>query len=76
MADRLPRVTADQVLRALRRDGWHPDDQSGSHISLRHPQRPGYVTVPYHRRRTLKLKTIASIVRQAGLTVNEFRELL
>ncbi len=76
MPGRRPRVTPDQVLRALRRDGWVIDEQEGSHIALRHPGKPGYVTVPYHRGRTLKLKTLTSILRQAGLTVDEFRALL
>lgn len=76
MAARLPRVTAEQTLRALRRDGWFLSRQSGSHAMLRRPEREGRVTVPLHRGRTLKLGTIASIIEQAGLTTEEFLELL
>ena len=76
MAGRLPGVTADEVLRALRRDGWYIDEQEGSHVSLRHPRKRGYVTIAYHRGRILRLKTLTSILRQAGLTVAEFRSLL
>jgi predicted RNA binding protein YcfA (HicA-like mRNA interferase family) len=71
MPGRLPRVTAEQMLRALRRDGWLVDDQEGSHIALRNSRKPGYVTVPYHRGRTLKLKTLTSTLRQARLAVDE-----
>ena len=46
VAGRLPRVTPEQVLRALRRDGWLIDEQEGAHIALRHTGKPGYVTVP------------------------------
>lgn len=76
VADRLPRVTSDEVLRALARDGWFISRQSGSHAVLRHPTRRGRVVVPRHRGKTLKLATIASILEQAGLSAEEFRELL
>ena len=75
MSEWLPRVTADQVLRALRRDGWYIEDQEGSHIALLHFRKKGAVTGPYHRGRTLRLETLNSILRQAGLTVAEVRRL-
>jgi len=76
MAQRLPRVTSEQVLRALNRDGWFVSRQSGSHAILRHSTKQGRVTVPRHRARTLKLATVASIIHQAGLTTEEFGRLL
>jgi predicted RNA binding protein YcfA (HicA-like mRNA interferase family) len=72
----LPRLTAAELLRALRRAGWQRDHQRGSHIYLRHPQRPGLVTVPMHSTRILRLKTLESIMEQAGLSVDELRDLL
>lgn len=45
-----PRVTAEQVLRALRRDRWEERKTSAtSHRHLTHPVKPGVVAVPYHR---------------------------
>jgi predicted RNA binding protein YcfA (HicA-like mRNA interferase family) len=76
MPPRLPRTTADEVLRALHRDGWFESRQSGSHVILRHPAKAGRITVPRHVRKTLKLATIASIIQQAGLTRDEFVRLL
>jgi len=76
MADRLPRITAAELLRALRRAPWYEDHQRGSHVYLRHPERPGLVTVPTHAGRTLRLKTLESILDQAGLSVDELRALL
>lgn len=76
MAHRLPRATAEEVLRALRRDGWFVSRHSGAHVILHHPTKRGRVTVPAHRGKTLKLATVASIIEQAALTVAEFRELL
>lgn len=76
MADRLPRANAEEVLRALARDGWFIARQSGSHVVLRHNSKPGRVVVAYHRRKTLKPATMASILGQAGLSPEEFRRLL
>lgn len=76
MSPRLPRITADEVLRALRRDGWHASSQSGSHVKLRHPVKHGHVVVPKHVGRALKPKTLQVILDQAGLTADELRALL
>ena len=45
---RLPRVNAREILRVLRRDGWEVEATAGSHVQLRHPTKPGKVTVPFH----------------------------
>lgn len=71
---RAPRVTERQVLAALARDGWYIERQSG-HIVLRHGEKPGTVAIPRHRG-TLKSGTVHGIIRQAGLTVDEFIALL
>jgi predicted RNA binding protein YcfA (HicA-like mRNA interferase family) len=72
---KLPRATAAEVLSALARDGWYRSSQSGSHVILRHPAKPGRVPVPFHRG-TLKTGTLANILDQAALTADEFRDLL
>lgn len=64
------------MLRALCRDGWVVERQSGSHAQLRHSTKPGLVTVPRHAGVILSPKTLASILEQAGLTADELRDLL
>jgi predicted RNA binding protein YcfA (HicA-like mRNA interferase family) len=76
MAARLPRITADQLVRALQRDGWVLDRQAGSHAHYEHPTKPGIVTEPMHRGRILEPKTLASALAQAGLTPDDLRRLL
>lgn len=73
---RLPRITAADLLRALRQDGWSSVRQRGSHIQLRHPAKPGLVTVPQHAGAIIKPGILQGILEQAGLTVDEFLELL
>ena len=75
MSGRLPAVTARQVLRVLRRDGWIEVRQAGSHVQLQHPSKSGRVTVALHRG-DLPTGTLRSILRQAGLSWDEFRRLL
>lgn len=76
MSPRMPRITATELIRALRRDGWQQVRQSGSHMILKHPNKPGRVTVPIHINKILRLQTLESILEQANLTVEELIELL
>jgi predicted RNA binding protein YcfA (HicA-like mRNA interferase family) len=74
---RAPRIAGEAALRALLRAGWVESRRAGSHVILHGPcDRPGRVTVPVHAGRILKQGTLASILRQAGLTMEEFRDLL
>ena len=41
-------MTIREILKVLRKDGWYTTNQEGSHISLKHPTKPGKVTVPNH----------------------------
>jgi len=74
---RLPAVSGTNVVRALRRAGFRVDRIVGSHHMMLHPtDRRRAVTIPVHSNRDLKPGTLRAIVRQAGLTVEEFVELL
>lgn len=73
---RMPRVTGAQLVRALKRAGWFVTHQLGSHTYLRHPDRIGIVTVPVHARRIMKPKVLTTILKQAGISADELREML
>jgi len=60
------RLTAREVVAALRADGWVLARTKGSHAQYRHPARPGLVTVPMHPG-DLPAGTLRSIERQAGI---------
>ena len=72
MSPRLPRVSGDEVVRVLQRAGSDPVSQRGSHRKLRHPD-GRIVIVPLHRE--LATGTLASILRQAGLSAGDFEAL-
>ena len=76
MNERLPVVTARDVIRALGRAGFIVSRTSGSHCRLIHATDSARkVTVPVHSG-DLKRGTLRSIIAQAGLTVAEFSALL
>ena len=56
--------------------GWQEVRRRGSHVILHHASRPGRVTVPVHAGVILKPKTLLSILEQAGVSVEEFLNLL
>ncbi len=77
MTARLPAVSARQMLRALERAGFSVVRSSGSHHYLIHRTDPSRRTVvPYHAARDLPRGLVRAILRQAGLSAEEFRKLL
>ncbi|MDQ4039135.1 MAG: type II toxin-antitoxin system HicA family toxin [Actinomycetota bacterium] len=63
------------VLRALTSIGFVHVSTKGSHAKLVHPDGQ-MVVVPMHGGRDVPRGTLGSILRQAGLSVAEFRTLL
>jgi len=69
---KVPSLPYDRIIRALQRDGWVVVRQKGSHIRLlKHtPAETLKLTVPAHR--PIKRSTLAHILKQARLSVDEF----
>lgn len=70
---RLPAVKPKIVIRVLKRNGFVVHHTTGSHYILKKDKLR--VSVPYHNK-DLKPGTLASIITQAGLSVEEFLDLL
>ncbi len=71
----LPKISGRKVITALSRIGYEKDHQTGSHIVLRQSSYPyRRLTVPDHKE--IAKGTLRAIIRQAGLNVNEFIDLL
>lgn len=58
------------VLKLLLADGWYRVNQVGSHIQLKHPARPGRVTL-VHPKRDIPIGTLRSIEKQSGVRFGE-----
>lgn len=74
---RLPSVNPNDCIKALEKIGFYVSRQKGSHVQMRRdePQPARTVPVPVSKK-PLPRGTLRSIIRQAGLTVDEFIELL
>ena len=70
---RLPVCSGQDAIRAFEKLGYRVDHQTGSHIILRHPQMRR-LTVPNHKE--LARGTLRALIREAGLTKEEFSRLL
>ena len=71
----LPLVSGREVVKALRKLGYEQDRQRGSHIVLRQVTYPHRrIIVPDHAE--VAKGTLRAIIREAGLTVDEFKALL
>ncbi|MBI4610096.1 MAG: type II toxin-antitoxin system HicA family toxin [Candidatus Rokubacteria bacterium] len=76
MTPRLPALRPTEVIRALERAGFFLHHTTGSHHYFKHPDKPHLrVTVPVHPG-DLKRRVLASIIKQAGLTTEEFLRFL
>lgn len=72
---RLPVVSGRDAVKAFQRAGYSVDRQKGSHIQLRQNTAPHRrLTVPDHG--VLARGLLRALIRDAGLTVDEFQALL
>ncbi|MFY9824411.1 MAG: type II toxin-antitoxin system HicA family toxin [Thermoanaerobaculia bacterium] len=71
----LPRISGREVVKAFGKLGYEKDRQTGSHMILRQGIPPfRRLTVPDHPE--VAKGTLRAILRQAGLTVEQFKRLL
>ena len=73
---KLPVLPAREILKALGKAGFQVVSQRGSHIKLRGEQGGGVRTVIVPNYGEVPRGVLASILRQAGLTREQFLELL
>ena len=66
----LPKLSGRAVVKAFGRDGWTVARQRGSHIVLVKDGSWATLSVPDHRE--IAPGTLRSLIRAAGITVDEF----
>jgi predicted RNA binding protein YcfA (HicA-like mRNA interferase family) len=72
---KLPVVSGAEAVKAFGKVGYEVDEQHGSHIILRRAEPPHRrLSVPSHKE--LAKGTLRALIREAGLTVDEFARLL
>ena len=75
MTEKLPRITAREVIHAVEKSGFFFVRQSGSHKIYKNKEGKR-VTVPYHSGKILHPKLLKSILKDAGLTDEEFKKMV
>jgi predicted RNA binding protein YcfA (HicA-like mRNA interferase family) len=71
---KLPMISGRECIKALENAGFYFKRQEGSHIVMRRDNPFAQVVVPNHKE--LDRGTLKAIIRQAGLSTNEFWKLL
>lgn len=71
---RLPVISGREAVRAFERAGWKVSRIEGSHIILTKAGTAVTLSVPDHRE--VRRGTLRSLIRKAGLTIEEFMPLL
>ena len=67
-----PRLTADQVIAVLRRNGFALAGQAGSHKKYRNADTGRQVIVAYHSGKVLPPGTMKSIVEGSGIARSDW----
>jgi predicted RNA binding protein YcfA (HicA-like mRNA interferase family) len=71
---RLPVISGREAVRAFERAGWKISRREGSHIILTKSGTSVTLSVPDHRE--VRRGTLRSLIRKAGVTVEELVSLL
>ncbi len=71
---RLANISGKEAAKAFQKDGWQPIGQVGSHLVLVKRGLRVNLSIPQHKE--LSTGTLRALIRNAGMTVDEFLDLL
>jgi predicted RNA binding protein YcfA (HicA-like mRNA interferase family) len=72
---RMPQVTARDLVRFLKSQGFVEDRQSGSHLTLWHEAQMISVTIPMHTGTDIGRGLAVRILKDAGFSVEDYLRL-
>jgi predicted RNA binding protein YcfA (HicA-like mRNA interferase family) len=72
---RMPQVSARELVRFLKSQGFVEDRQAGAHLTLRHATRKVAVTVPVHTGTDIGRDLAVRILKDAGFAVDDYLRL-
>ena len=64
----MKKYTSRELINIVKNDGWMLARVEGSHHIFKHEVKKGIVTIP-HPRKDIPVKTIKSILTQAGINI-------
>ena len=71
---RLANISGRETVKAFQRAGWRKLGQVGSHVVMVKPGIRVNLSIPQHKE--LSVGTLRALIRNADMTVEEFRKLL
>jgi predicted RNA binding protein YcfA (HicA-like mRNA interferase family) len=71
---RLANISGKQAVKVFQKAGWQQLGQVGSHLIMIKPAMRVNLSIPQHKE--LSIGTLRALIRCAGMTVEEFLELL
>jgi predicted RNA binding protein YcfA (HicA-like mRNA interferase family) len=75
VSEKLPRLTAKELVRVLEGKGWELDRSRGSHHIYVHPTTRRTLSVPVARR-AMSIGTLTRLLKDAEISRHELRRLL
>jgi predicted RNA binding protein YcfA (HicA-like mRNA interferase family) len=75
VSEKLPRLTAKELIRVLERKGWEHDRSRGSHHIYVHVATQRTLSIPIARR-TMSIGTLSRLLKDAEISREELRKLL
>jgi len=73
---KLPSISGRKLIKALAKDGWVIKSQKGSHVKLIKPGVKFPLLIPVHGKASIPKGTLASILKDAGISVEKLNSLL
>ena len=71
---RLANISGKEAVRVFEKAGWHREGQVGSHLVMTKTGVRVNPSIPQHRE--LSVGTLRSLIRNSGMTVEDFLNLL
>lgn len=73
---KIPIISGEKLIKALKKDNFILNRIRGSHHILIHKEKQVTVSVPFHKGKTLGKGITLAIIKDAGLTIEDFLKLL
>lgn len=73
--NQLKNLTCEDLISALRKDGWERDIASGAVQAFRNPVTKARVTIHYHPKKTYGAKMLKGLMEDIGWSENDMRRL-
>jgi predicted RNA binding protein YcfA (HicA-like mRNA interferase family) len=71
---RLANISGKEAVKAFEKAGWQIIGQVGSHVVMTKPGDRTNLSIPQHKE--LSIGTLRALIRHAGISVEEFLDLL